>query len=136
MPDMSLPLVDWTAFARTRSQLGGSFIRILGYFVEDGMKSVEAIEAAMRGHNAAALVLPAHTLKSEARQFGGERLGQLAEDIEMHARHCMETRQAPDDYVDRVVKLRPLFSEMLAAIEAEANPLVQRRPAGFGRRVA
>lgn len=136
MPDMNLPLVDWSAFAQTRAQLGGSFIRILGYFVEDGLKSVTAIENAMREHNAAALVLPAHTLKSEARQFGGERLGQLSEDIEMHARHCVETRQTPDDYVDKVVKMRPLFQEMLAAIEAEANPLVQRRPTGFGRRVA
>lgn len=136
MPDKTLPLVDWNGFTRTRTQLGGSFIRILGYFVEDGLKSVEAIESAMRANNAAALVLPAHTLKSEARQFGGERLGQLAEDIEMHARHCVETRQVPDDFLDRVVALRPLFKEMLAAIEAEANPLVQRRPQGFGRRVA
>jgi HPt (histidine-containing phosphotransfer) domain-containing protein len=136
MPNMSLPLVDWTSFSRTRSQLGGSFIRILGYFVEDGMKSVEAIENAMRANDAARMVLPAHTLKTEARQFGGERLGQLAEDIEMHARHCVETRETPDDYLDRVVKLRPLFQEMLAAIEAEANPLVQRKPQGFGRRVA
>jgi len=136
MPDMNLPLVDWSAFTQTRAQLGGSFIRILGYFVEDGLKSVTAIENAMREHNAAALVLPAHTLRSEARQFGGERLGQLSEDIEMHERHCAEPRQTPDDYVDKVVKMRPLFQEMLAAIEAEANPLVQRRPAGFGRRVA
>lgn len=136
MPNMSLPLVDWTSFSRTRSQLGGSFIRILGYFVEDGMKSVEAIESAMRANDAARMVLPAHTLKTEARQFGGERLGQLSEDIEMHARHCVETRETPDDYLDRVVRLRPLFQEMLAAIEAEANPLVQRKPQGFGRRVA
>lgn len=135
MPDLSLPLVDWKSFSRTRAQLGGSFIRILGYFVEDGLKSVEAIERAMRANNAAAMVLPAHTLKSEARQFGGERLGQLSEDIEMFARQCVETRESPQDYVDRVVKLGPLFRSMLAEIEAESNPLVQRKPA-FGRRVA
>jgi histidine phosphotransfer protein HptB len=135
MPDLSLPMVDWTAFARTRTQLGGSFIRILGYFVEDGLKSVEAIEHAMRAGNAAAMVLPAHTLKSEARQFGGERLGQLSEDIEMFARHCVETRESPLDYVDRVVALGPLFRAMLAEIEAESNPLVQRKQ-GLGRRVA
>lgn len=135
MPDLSLPLVDWKNFARTRTQLGGSFIRILGYFVEDGLKSVEAIEHAMRAGNAAAMVLPAHTLKSEARQFGGERLGQLSEDIEMFARQCVETHESPENYVDRVVQLGPLFRAMLAEIEAESNPLVQRKPA-FGRRVA
>ncbi len=135
MPDLSLPLVDWKNFARTRAQLGGSFIRILGYFVEDGLKSVEAIEHAMRAGNAAAMVLPAHTLKSEARQFGGERLGQLSEDIEMFARQCVETHESPENYVDRVVELGPLFRAMLAEIEAESNPLVQRKTA-FGRRVA
>lgn len=135
MPDETLPLIDWNGFARTRAQLGGSFIRILGYFVEDGLKSVSAIEDAIRSGNAAAMILPAHTLKSEARQFGGERLGQLAEDIELYARQCVETHESPEDYVDRVVKLRPLFAAMLAEIEAESNPLVQRKQ-GFGRRVA
>ncbi|MDB5675891.1 MAG: histidine phosphotransferase, partial [Sphingomonas bacterium] len=32
-------LVDWTAFARARSELGAGFVRILGYFREDGVKS-------------------------------------------------------------------------------------------------
>ena len=41
-------LVDWTAFAQARSELGAGFVRILGYFREDGVKSVAAIEEAMR----------------------------------------------------------------------------------------
>lgn len=131
MANMHLPIVDWTALAETRAQLGASFIRILGYFREDGMRSIEVIEAAMRSGDASAMVMPSHKLKSEARQFGGERLGQLAEDIEMHARQCVESRETPEDYVDRVVQLRPLFNEMVAAIEAETSPLVQRQK-GFG----
>ena len=134
MPSEHLELVDWVACGQTRGQLGSEFIRILGYFVEDGLKSVYAIEAAMRADNAAGLVSPAHKLKSEARQFGGDRLGQLAEDIENFGRVCVESRDSPEVYVDRVVGLRPLFLETLAAIEAEANPLVQRRAGGFGRR--
>lgn len=139
MPYEQIPLVDWATFTQTRAQLGGSFVRILGYFVEDGLKSVSQIEEAMRGNSAAGLILPAHKLKSEARQFGGERLGQLAEDIEMFGRACVESRESPETWVDRVVALRPMFAETMAAIEAEANPLVQRRPpatTGFGRRVA
>lgn len=131
MANMHLPIVDWAALAETRAQLGASFIRILGYFREDGMRSIEVIEAAMRSGDASAMVMPSHKLKSEARQFGGERLGQLAEDIEMHARQCVESRETPEDYVDRVVQLRPLFNEMVAAIEAETSPLVQRQK-GFG----
>lgn len=133
----NLPLVDWAAFARTRAQLGGDLLRILGYFVEDGLKSIDRIEDAMRAGDAAGLVSPSHKLKSEARQFGGERLGQLAEDIEMFARACVESHDSPDTYVDRVVALRPIFGDMLQAIDAETNPLVQRRAGsvGFGRRV-
>ena len=79
--------------------------------------------------------MPAHTLKSEARQFGGEKLGALSEDIEMFARRCVESQTSPEEYLPRVVELRQLFEETLGALEREANPLVQRRPAGFGRAV-
>ncbi|MFM6854012.1 MAG: Hpt domain-containing protein [Sphingopyxis sp.] len=136
MPDMTQPVVDWTIFAQTRAQLGSAFVRVLGYFREDGMESISAIENALRASNAAAMVAPAHKLKSEARQFGGERLGQLAEDIEIYARDCVEMREQPGGYVEYVVQLRPLFDAMLAEIDAQTNPLVQRRQQGFGRRVA
>jgi HPt (histidine-containing phosphotransfer) domain-containing protein len=126
-------LVDWTVYRAARSGLGGGFVRILGYFREDGIKSVAAIEQAMRERNAAALVLPSHTLKGESRQFGAHRLASLAEDIEMFARECVEDRSAPDEYLQKVVALRPLFEETLDALEKEANPLVQRQRPAFGR---
>ena len=125
-------LVDWTTFTRARSELGAGFVRILGYFREDGVKSVAAIEAAMRAHNAAAMVIPAHTLKGEARQFGAEPLGELAEKIEAIARDCVETRDTPDQALAHVVALGPLFETTLSMLERESNPLVERRPA-FGR---
>lgn len=128
-------LVDWDEFRATRAQLGAAFVRILGYFREDGTKSVAAIEDAMRARDARGLVMPAHTLKSEARQFGGEKLGAVAEDIEMFGRHCVESQISPEEYLPRVVELRRLFEETLGALEREANPLVQRRPTGFGRAV-
>ena len=127
-------LVDWTAFSRARSELGAGFVRILGYFREDGVKSVAAIVAAMRAQNAAAMVIPAHTLKGEARQFGAEPLGALAEIIESIARGCVETRDTPDEALAHVVALGPLFENTLNMLEREANPLVERRPT-FGRRV-
>src|SRR3546814_10404625 len=73
-------LVDWTAFQQARSELGASFVRILGYFHEDGVKSVAAIEDAMRRADSAALVLPAHTLKGESHQFGAGPLAPLRSD--------------------------------------------------------
>ena len=38
-------IINWTTFAETRAVLGESFVRVLGYFREDGTKSVAAIEA-------------------------------------------------------------------------------------------
>lgn len=129
-------LVDWTAFARCRAEVGGGFVRILGYFREDGVKSVAAIEAAVRANSAVAMVIPAHTLKGEARQFGAEPLAELAETIEVFARDCVERQETPELAVEHVVKLRPLFGATLALLEREANPLMERRAAGgFGRRV-
>lgn len=128
-------LVDWNAYAKARSELGAGFVRILGYFREDGVKSVAQIEEAMRAKSAAQLVIPAHTLKGESRQFGAEPLASLAEQIENIARDCVETRDTPDEALQLVVQLRPLFNETLQLLEREANPLAERRPAaGFGRR--
>jgi HPt (histidine-containing phosphotransfer) domain-containing protein len=123
------PLVDWDAFFRTREELGAGFARILGYFREDGEKSVTRIEEAMHRADAAGLVLPAHTMKSEARQFGAEPLGALAEEIEFAARSAVEMRVFPDELVPQVARLRPLYRRTMELIDGEANPLRQRRPA-------
>jgi HPt (histidine-containing phosphotransfer) domain-containing protein len=126
-------IVDGVAFSAARAELGAAFVRILGYFREDGVKALAAVEEGLRRHDAAALVLPAHSLKGEARQFGAEPLASLAEHIEMVARRCVEMREAPDELVESVVKLRPLFERTLAFFDREANPLAGRRPA-FGRK--
>jgi histidine phosphotransfer protein HptB len=120
-------IVDWTVFCTARSELGAGFARILGYFREDGEKAVAKIEAAMHRRDTAGLVLPAHTMKSEARQFGAEPLGALAEEIEFTARRAIEMGFFPDELVPPVARLRPLYLETMAQLEAEANPLVRRR---------
>jgi HPt (histidine-containing phosphotransfer) domain-containing protein len=129
MHDASGTLVDWAKFARMRTELGADFIRILGYFQEDGEKSVGRIEQAMHRRDAAALVIPAHTMKTEARQFGAIPLGDLAEEIEFAGRRALESRLFPDDVLPQVAKLRPLYAETMALFEEETNPLVARRRA-------
>ena len=126
-------VINWTAFAETRGALGEAFVRILGYFREDGTKSVAAIEAAMRERSSANLVLPAHTLKGEGYQFGADKLAELAEEIEVAARHYVEIQQDPGELLEKVVQLRPLFELTLATLEREVSPLVERR-ASFGAR--
>jgi HPt (histidine-containing phosphotransfer) domain-containing protein len=116
--------------------LGAGFVRILGYFLEDGTKSVAAIEEAMRLKGSAKLVMPAHTLKGEAWQFGANRLALLAEEIEVAARHYVEIQIDPSELVEKVVHLRPLFEATVSALEAETSPLVERRPVAAAQRNA
>ncbi|MEA2998312.1 MAG: hypothetical protein QOH04_1306 [Sphingomonadales bacterium] len=123
-------LVDWEVFFTVRAELGAGFARILSYFREDGEKSVGKIEEAMHAKNTAALVLPAHTMKSEARQFGAEPLGALAEEIELGARRAIEGRFFPDELTPQVARLRPLYARTMALLEDEANPLCRRTRAG------
>lgn len=122
-------IINWKTFTETRNLMGDGFVRILGYFREDGMKSVAAAEQAFREQDSTKLVLPAHTLKGEAWQFGAEKLAELAEQIELTARHCVESREDPSELVQQIAALRPLFEQTLAQLDAEVSPLAVRRPA-------
>ena len=101
------PIVDWSKFMRMRAELGANFVRILGYFREDGEKAVARIEEAALTQDAAAIVLPAHTMKAESRQFGAEPLADLAEEIENAGRRGLEGHFFPDEIIPQVAQLRP-----------------------------
>ena len=137
MDDAAADIVDWVHFEKSRAELGPGFIRILSYFREDGAKSLTQLEQAMREQNTVGLVIPAHTIKGEARQFGAEPLAKVAELIESTARLCIETRRFPDELVKDVVELRKLFDRTIALFDKATNPLVARapQPGGFGRKV-
>ena len=135
MADEARDIVDWGHFEKSRSELGPSFIRILSYFKEDGVKSISQIEMAMHQQNTAALVIPAHTLKGESRQLGAEPLAAVAELIETTARFCIESHRFPDELVPQVVELRRLFDQTVELFEKATNPLVSRSGGtGFGRK--
>src|SRR3954467_14004869 len=115
-------IVDWGLFEKNRAELGPGFIRIISYFREDGAKSVAQIEQAMRDENTTALVLPAHTIKGEARQLGAEPLAVIAELVETTARLCIETHRFPDELVPQVVDMRRLFNQTIELFDKETNP--------------
>lgn len=128
-------LVNWADYNRMKAETGTEFLRILGYFREDGAKSIALIEAAFRARDAKSLVLPAHTLKGESAQFGSYRLSSMAEDVEMVARRCLECHQSPEELIEIIVGLRPCFTETMALLDRDATPLTVRQPAAFGRKV-
>lgn len=136
--DAETDIIDWPVYRTLRAEVGAGFGRILGYFRDDGAKSVAAIEAAMARCDAVALVIPAHTLKGEALQFGARPLGLLAERIETAARDCVEARSAPDALAFDIDGLRPLFERTLALLARDgaipaARPVFGRRSVGVGR---
>ena len=135
--DEAQDIIDWVHFEKSRSELGPGFIRILSYFREDGAKSLDQIEQAMHEGNTVALVIPAHTLKGEARQFGAEPLAKLAELIESTARLCIETHRFPDELVTHVVELRRTFEKTVELFDRATNPLLTRnRQGAFGRKAS
>lgn len=131
--------VNWTTFDQTRSLIGGEFAKILGYYRDDAAKCVVAVEQAYKLRDAVSMVRPAHTLKGDSLQFGGEALGRLAEHIEHSARRCVEEHSAPDKLDAEIMRLRPLLIETLGEFEREltrSQSATMRRPAaaGFGRK--
>ena len=146
----SLPVIMEVELAEARRMLGTGLPRILGYFEEDGAKAISEIEQALASDHPAAMVIPAHTLKGESRQFGAKRLSELAEVIEKTARRCVERHISPDEVASEVAMLRGCFSETLATLRSAGTipagvlqpaPFTQQRavllasgPRKFGRR--
>jgi histidine phosphotransfer protein HptB len=120
-------VIDWARFAQARSQLGSNFVRVIGYFREDGAKSVSAIEEGMRALNPIAMVGPADLLKMDAMQIGALSVAELAEDVEYAARDCVEWQQSPETLLGNVMQLRAVLEETLEQLDREVNPLVARR---------
>lgn len=133
-------VVNWTAFGQTRDLIGADFTKILGYYRDDAAKCVVAVEQAYKLRDAVGMVRPAHTLKGDSLQFGGEAIGRLAEHIEHSARRCVEEHSAPDALDVEILRLRPLLLETLAQFERELRKTAPAavapapRAAGFGRK--
>ncbi|WP_343343708.1 Hpt domain-containing protein [Sphingomicrobium sp. XHP0239] len=133
--EQAADIVDWKYFEETRAQLGPGFVKILGYFREDGEASLTKIESAMHAKDTVALIIPAHTLKGEARQFGAEPLAAVAERIEFAARSCVEQGRFPDELVPDVVTLKSLFRATIDLFDEAVSPLIKRdRTANLGSR--
>lgn len=120
--------MDWNRFEQARASLGANFFRVLSYFRDDGGKAVTAIENAMRANDAIAMISPADLLKSEAIELGALGVAELAEEIEVQARDCLEWHQSPESLLEDVVQLRAVFDRTVAAFDYETNPLLVRKP--------
>ena len=124
--DERVTLIDWQRFRHAREALGPNFWRTLVYLRDEGARSIAGIEAALRRHDAIAMVGPAELLKSEALQMGAMRVAELAEQVELDARDCVETHDVPDLLIEPVVALREAFAATVELLEKDISPLLVR----------
>ncbi len=124
----TIPLVEPAELAEARRVIGAGLPRIIGYFREDGAKAIRAIEEALQARSSRDLVLPAHTLKGDARQLGAVRLGEIAETIEKAARNCLERQVEPEGIGSEVAMLRGCFAETMAELCASEPASVTSAP--------
>jgi two-component system sensor histidine kinase/response regulator len=89
MTDPSAPTLDVAVLAAVRGSVGGDDAFVLDLvetYLADGTEQIAAITAAVAAGDAAALVRPAHTLKSSSFTVGAMRLGELARSLEQDGR--------------------------------------------------
>ena len=77
-----------------RAVMGNEYLSLIRLFLEDAPKHVQALEAAAAANDMAALVGPAHTLKSASANLGAMALSAAAKRIELGARQSVLPRPA------------------------------------------
>jgi HPt (histidine-containing phosphotransfer) domain-containing protein len=82
--------IDGPVLEGLRTSVGGddAFVAdLVGTYLTDARDQLDSIDAAIGAGDAAALVRPAHTLKSASFTVGANRLGEIARTLEQRARN-------------------------------------------------
>jgi HPt (histidine-containing phosphotransfer) domain-containing protein len=105
------PLLDEAVLAELRTATGGddAFIReLVETYVTEGAENMEGMLAAAAAGDPAAIVRPAHTLKSSSASLGAMRLSAIARAIEEAGRTGVSDRLAEDAELARSTWLETL----------------------------
>ena len=114
---MNAAVLNETTLDELRSSVGddrGFVVDLIEAYLSDGEKHVADVEAAMAAGDAAALVRPAHTLKSSSATVGAESLAATARELELAGRSGTLGGVA----ADQAAGLRAAWSEAGAALRA------------------
>jgi CheY-like chemotaxis protein len=88
------PVLASEVVEELRAVMGNEYLSLLRLFLEDAPKHVQALESAAAANDMAALVGPAHTLKSASANLGAMALSAAAKRIELGARQGVLPRPA------------------------------------------
>lgn len=86
---MTVPAIDPAAFARLAEITGDDpafLAELVDTYLEDGAAQVDALRVAAEAGDVAALVRPAHTLKSSSASIGATSLAEACRSLEADAR--------------------------------------------------
>lgn len=122
MPDSEPPVFDPAVLDELRRATGGddAFVKeLIGTYLADGAELVETIATALQAGDGAAVVRPAHTLKSSSASLGAMRLAQVCRSLEE------EGRTGSPMEPSRVAQLRSEWSAASAALTGAATGVRQ-----------
>ena len=75
-------LINEVVFEKAKKLMGAKFAPMMQYFQEDTQMYLEEIKRSVLEKNAKLAILPAHTIKSSAKQIGVDKLSETAKQIE------------------------------------------------------
>ena len=107
------PVLDQTVLDQLRDDTGGDeafIVELVETYIAEGAANVEGMVAAAEAGDAAAIVRPAHTLKSSSASLGAMRLSAICRAIEEAGREARS-----DGLVDDVELARTTWQETLDA---------------------
>jgi HPt (histidine-containing phosphotransfer) domain-containing protein len=115
VPEPELQILDDSTLAELLASVDGDtefVVQLIETYLADAPQQLSAIDAASAASDAAALVRPAHTLKSSSATVGAQRLAALSRRLEAAGRSgTLEVESTRDD-------LAALPAEWTATAEA------------------
>lgn len=120
---MPLPaLLNPSIIQEAAELMGAKFPQILSYFLEDSAAYVADMHAALASGNLQGLILPAHSLKSSAKQMGADRLSYHARELEHAAREAEKKPADPSALSTLLASLEQALADSRAAYTEYTPP--------------
>jgi HPt (histidine-containing phosphotransfer) domain-containing protein len=111
------PLLDAAVLDELTASVGGdrAFVgQLIETYLADSAAHLDEVEQAVAADDAAALVRPAHTLKSSSATLGAQRVAAQARSLEVTAR----SGAVDDDAREVAAALRPTWEETTQALRS------------------
>lgn len=104
-------LLDHGALEEVRGVMKDKFPEVLSYFLEDSAMYVQQIVEGFVAGKAEAVVLPAHTLKSSAKQMGAMRLWDCSQILEATVREIVKGTGDLGQIAPMISQIQTVFQE-------------------------